>query len=116
MASRRGTSKRRQRNKRGQRKNQGRGRLPIAIVVGVAAVALAAIGATTFFVVGGSEDQEHHDAAETLDISPENAEIGIAVGDKIPDFDFRLNNGKVVSAANLVDRGKPTFYFFFATW
>ena len=88
----------------------------MAIMVGVAAIALAAIGATTYFVVGGSEDQDRHDAVEPLGISSENAKFGIAVGDKIPDFDIRLNNGNVVSAANLIDNRQPTFYFFFATW
>jgi len=88
-------------------------------VAGIAAIALAAIGATTILVVGGSEDQEHQDhqgATESLGIAPENAEVGIAVGNKIPDFDIRLNNGNVVSVANLIDQGQPTFYFFFATW
>ncbi len=88
----------------------------MAIVVGVAAIAIAAIGATTYFVVGGSENQDHDDAVQPLGISSENAEFGIGVGDKIPDFDIRLNNGNVVSAATLIDNRQPTFYFFFATW
>ena len=119
LAGKRGTGGRRRRGQRGPREAQGRGKLPIAIVAGIVAIALAAIGATTIFVFGGSEDQEHQDhqvATKSLDIAPENAEVGIAVGNKIPDFEIRLNNGNVVSAANLVDQGQPTFYFFFATW
>ena len=50
------------------------------------------------------------------EISAEDAFVGIGTGDKIPDFGFQLNDGSIVSTASLVEQGKPTFLFFFATW
>ena len=74
------------------------------------------IGAATMFMLSRSANEQHQEATTSAGLSPINAETGIAVGDKIPDFDIQLNNGNIVSAANLVAEGKPTFYFFFATW
>ena len=50
------------------------------------------------------------------EISVEDAFVGISAGDKIPDFGFQLNDGTFVSTNSLVEQGKPTFLFFFATW
>ena len=50
------------------------------------------------------------------EISVEDAFVGIGAGDKIPDFGFQLNDGTLVSTNSLVEQGKPTFLFFFATW
>ena len=116
MASKRAAGRRGHRNKRGSSEKQGRGRLPMAIMVGLAAFALTVVGVTTFLIVDRSEHQERHGAVKSPGITSENASVGIAVGNKIPDFDIRLNNGNAVSAANLVEQGQPTFYFFFATW
>ena len=93
--------------------------MPIFIAVGVAAIALVAIGAV--FLVGGSsgasqDHAERRDAVASLALSPENATTGIAVGNRVPDFDIRLNNGNIVSTASIAENGQPTFYFFFATW
>ena len=81
-------------------------------------MALVAIVIAAVFLANGPEDTEHHaaDLQAPVAISLENAETGIAVGNLIPDFDIRLNNGNIVSASNQVEDGKPTFYFFFATW
>lgn len=116
MASRRGTGRRSRRSRRGQSEKPGRGKGRVAIVAGVAAIALVAIGAATMFMLSGSANEQHQEATTSAGLSPINAETGIAVGDKVPDFDIQLNNGNIVSAANLVAEGKPTFYFFFATW
>ncbi len=51
------------------------------------------------------------------ELSPSTGlEIGSKVGNHLPEFDLRLVDGSTVNSAELVSTGKPTFYFFFATW
>ena len=110
----------RNRRRKGQRRKQSdsQGRQRFVIFGGVATIALVAVVIAAVFLVNRSEDADHQAAGlqAPLAISSENAETGIAVGNLIPDFDIRLNNGNIVSASNQVEDGKPTFYFFFATW
>ena len=40
---------------------------------------------------------------------------GHQVGNRIPDFTLELADGRAVAAAELVEQGKPTFLFFWAT-
>ena len=79
-------------------------------------VAVAAIAIGVVLLNGGSDERDSQGPIAALAISPEDARTGIAVGNKVPDFEIRLNNGNIVSASNQVEEGKPTFYFFFATW
>ena len=42
--------------------------------------------------------------------------IGYKVGNHLPEFDFRLVDGRTINSAELASTEKPVFYFFFATW
>lgn len=116
MAPSRSTARRRQQQRRGQHGSKEGRRPPPAIIAGVVVIALVAVAIVGVVLFNGSGDQDGHAPVTVLVVSPEDAVPGIAIGNKIPDFDFQLNNGTVISAANLVDEGQPTFYFFFATW
>jgi hypothetical protein len=48
--------------------------------------------------------------------SPATQEVGIDLGDQIPEFNLRLVNGTTVNSGELATMKKPAFYFFFATW
>lgn len=75
---------------------------------------ILAIGAVTLTRTSNDGEQI---AAKTLPrLSSEDAVQGIAVGNKVPNFDIRLISGDTISAANLVEEDKPAFYYFFATW
>ena len=43
-------------------------------------------------------------------------QIGSKVGNHLPEFDFRLVDGRTINSAELASVDKPVFYFFFATW
>ena len=43
-------------------------------------------------------------------------QIGSKVGNHLPEFDFRLVDGRTINSAELASADKPVFYFFFATW
>ncbi len=43
-------------------------------------------------------------------------QIGSKVGNHLPEFDFRLVDGRTINSAELASTDKPVFYFFFATW
>ena len=45
----------------------------------------------------------------------EGTEVGSEVGDRIPPFTLGLVDGVTVSSEQLMDDGRPTFLFFFAT-
>ena len=45
----------------------------------------------------------------------EGIEIGAEVGDRIPHFTLGLVEGATISSEQLMDNGRPTFLFFFAT-
>ncbi len=45
----------------------------------------------------------------------EGIEVGAEEGDRIPAFNLGLADGTTISSAQLVDDGRPTFLFFFAT-
>ena len=42
-------------------------------------------------------------------------DLGNRVGNRIPDFTLELVDGATVTSASLVEQGRPTFLFFFAT-
>ena len=49
--------------------------------------------------------------------APESAaKVGHDVGDMVPEFTLTLGSGGTISSQELIDRGQPTFIFFFATW
>ncbi len=43
-------------------------------------------------------------------------QIGSKVGNHLPEFDFRLVDGRTINSAELASTDKPVFYYFFATW
>lgn len=45
----------------------------------------------------------------------EGIEVGAEVGDRIPHFTLGLVDGVTISSEQLMDDGRPTFLFFFAT-
>lgn len=45
-----------------------------------------------------------------------NVEIGSAVGERVPDFEFTLLDGSSVSRVALAADERPAFLFFMATW
>ena len=45
----------------------------------------------------------------------EGVEVGAEVGDRIPYFTLGLVEGATISSEQLMDHGRPTFLFFFAT-
>ena len=45
----------------------------------------------------------------------EGIEVGAEVGDRIPHFTLGLVDGVTISSEQLMDNGRPTFLFFFAT-
>ena len=54
---------------------------------------------------------------EEPELSPiTGLQIGSKVGNHLPEFDFRLVDGRTINSAELASTDKPVFYFFFATW
>ena len=47
---------------------------------------------------------------------PEPSKTGNQEGNRVPDFTLTLEDGSTVTSASLVEAGKPTFLFFWATY
>ena len=44
------------------------------------------------------------------------AEVGYAVGNRVPDFELTLADGSTFSYQDIISRGEPVFLFFTASW
>jgi len=89
----------------------------IIAIGGLVALGVVAVVLVMSFVTKDESALTQAQAEHLHDeISVEDAFVGIGTGDKIPDFGFQLNDGTLVSTNSLVEQGKPTFLFFFATW
>lgn len=74
-----------------------------------------------FTGTNGLSDQDDSDIQVTERenlprMTSNQVEIGVDVGDKVPEFTMMLVGGDSVSSAALIDTGKPVFLFFFSTW
>ncbi len=49
------------------------------------------------------------------DIEVQDFEVGNDIGNRIPGFEIKLTDGTPITAAGLLQNGKPAFLFFFST-
>ncbi len=101
----------RSRDRKRQAKNLARRRQLFKRVTWLSGIAVVLIA----IVVGGVIYAGSPSAEPEL--SPiTGLQIGSKVGNHLPDFDFRLVDGRTINSAELASADKPVFYFFFATW
>ena len=48
--------------------------------------------------------------------APVAAEVGYAIGDRIPDFELTRADGSTYTSQDLISEGRPVFFFFTASW
>ncbi len=102
----------RSRDRRRQERNLARRRQLFRRVTWFSGIAVVLIAV----VVGGVIYSGSRSPAET-ELSPiTGLQIGSKVGNHLPEFDFRLVDGRTVNSAELASTDKPVFYYFFATW
>ena len=77
---------------------------------GIAAILVAVVVGGIFYAVSQSGSEQGQLASSA---SPQ---VGVDVGDLVPEFDLRLVDGSMVTSTTLASANKPAFYFFFATW
>lgn len=126
MVGRRAGKKRRQKVRRsrtraGTQTSRSSSRLKVGLIVAAGALILVVGGALALLANSKDLPQDQSAAGRSIvspnaDVSFASATIGGNVGNRIPDVDIRLYNGDTVSTSKLVDEGKPTFLYFFATW
>jgi len=101
----------RSRDRKRQAKNLARRRQLFKRVTWLSGIAVVLIA----IVVGGVIYAGSRSAEPEL--SPiTGLQIGSKVGNHLPEFDFRLVDGRTINSAELASADKPVFYFFFATW
>jgi cytochrome oxidase Cu insertion factor (SCO1/SenC/PrrC family) len=52
----------------------------------------------------------------TAEDFPEPSQTGNQVGYRVPDFTLEIEDGSAITSADLVEQGRPTFLFFWATY
>ena len=124
MADRKARNKRRRGANKSSRAATQTGKRSLKLIVGLTVFAtVVVVGSAVALLFNGEEELPQAQSVAGRSIPPSgsgvslaSATIGSKVGNRIPDITMRLNNGNTVSTAGLVDEGKPTFLFFFATW
>ncbi len=110
--SRRAARGRRSRDRRRQEKNLARRRQLFKRITWLSGFAVALIAVVVGGVIyAGSRSPEEPELSPITGL-----QIGSKVGNHLPEFDFRLVNGRTINSAELASTDKPVFYFFFATW
>lgn len=96
----------------------GKALLALAVLVPVLGMGISIYLATTgnslgAVTVSGSADEDSY--VLTAADFPDTNDIGNQVGYRIPDFTLELADGSTVTSSGLVEEGRPTYLFFWAT-
>ena len=106
------TRGRRSRDRRRQEKNLARRRQLFKRMTWLSGFAVTLIAVVVGGVIyAGSRSPEEPELSPITGL-----QIGSKVGNHLPEFDFRLVDGRTINSAELASANKPVFYFFFATW
>ncbi len=110
--SRRAARGKRSRERRLQERNLARRRQLFRRVTWFSGIAIVLIAVVVGGVIyAGSRSPEEPELSPITGL-----QIGSKVGNHLPEFDFRLVDGRTINSAELASTDKPVFYFFFATW
>ena len=84
-------------------------------LVGMAASIYVATSGKSLAIFSSTEDSQEEVYFLTAADFPEPLPTGNQVGHQIPDFTLELADGSSVTSASLVQSGRPTYLFFWAT-
>ena len=96
----------------------GKALLALAVLVPVLGMGISIYLATTgnsLGAVAGPESADETPYVLTAADFPEAIDVGNQVGYQIPDFTLELADGSTVTSSGLVEEGRPTYLFFWAT-
>ena len=76
---------------------------------------LASTGYSLSFASPGDPPKEGEYVLSASDF-PEPSQTGNQVGYQVPEFTLVLEDGSTITSASLVEEGRPTYLFFWATY